>query len=98
MAPLDPINPLSPPRSHRPAGEAGERPPTAADLSLGASSVPPVLTAPPTASGLWHPLGRRWLLALFIALCGAGLVRAALWHLIPPPYVSPLPLPLRPPP
>ena len=97
MAPLDPNNPVTPPRSHRPPSleTTGERPPTAADLNLGRASVPPVLTALPSAGGLWRALGRRWLLALFLGLLGAGLAGAALWFLLPAPFVSELRLTIR---
>ena len=62
------------------------------------SSVPPLLTAAPSPGGLWYALGRRWLLALTLALLGAGLLGAALWQLVPAPYSSQLKLHLQKPP
>ncbi len=91
MSPLDPGNPVTPPRPARPASSPRVEHAPAAELAVvAAGPVPPVLTAMPSAGALWSAFGRRWPLALSLALIAGGLVGFGIWQLVPAPFVSEL--------
>src|SRR5262245_1791199 len=96
MSPLDSSKSASHSRPTRAAAPSTEERPPEADEAPG--GIPAVLTRSPTFGALLAALGRRWLLALCVALLGASLTTAALLYFVPARYVSELRLQLRRPP